>query len=286
MARGGHVRHRCGVVRASGRSARSEPGPLGGLHCRPGSRRDSAQPRAAHYAARPPYPRNDPATEDRQARGQILSRQVWHRHPRPVRRRLSTTRGEGHSPQDGNRRGIDAAWTVADRPPPARLLRPALPQQPLHLSMADDVTFMMGKFAARLPGDFLYARNHMWRSQSGDRSRFGFTAYAVRLMQDVYFLDWCVDEGMELDLKQKIGNIETSKAVSDLFAPIAGTMAIINRDLLKDPSAINVDGYGPGWLFEMSGDASGLMDAAAYAEFLAGEWEKAQRVIKGQINKE
>ena len=107
--------------------------------------------------------------------------------------------------------------------------------------MADDVTFMMGKFAARLPGDFLYARNHMWRSQSGDRSRFGFTAYAVRLMQDVYFLDWCVDEGMELDLKQKIGNIETSKAVSDLFAPIAGTMATINRDLLKDPSAINVD---------------------------------------------
>lgn len=152
--------------------------------------------------------------------------------------------------------------------------------------MPDDVTFMMGKFAARLPGDLLYARNHMWRRPSDGGSRFGFTSYAVRLMLDVYFLDWCVDEGMDLTLKQKIGNIETSKAVSDLFAPIAGTMARINRDLLKDPSAINVDGYGPGWLFEMSGDVFGLMDAPGYAEFLAGEWEKAQRVIKGQINKE
>jgi glycine cleavage system H protein len=152
--------------------------------------------------------------------------------------------------------------------------------------MPDDVTFMMGKFAARLPGELLYARNHMWRSESDGRSRFGFAAYAVRLMQDVYFLDWCVDEGTQLAIKQRIGNIETSKAVSDLFAPIAGTMARINRDLLKDPSGINVDGYGPGWLFEMIGDHSSLMDAPAYAEFLGVEWEKAQRVIKGQINKE
>jgi hypothetical protein len=47
-----------------------------------------------------------------------------------------------------------------------------------------------------------------------------------------------------------------------------------------------VDGYGPGWLFEMTGDAADLMDAAKYAQFLQSEWEKAQRVIKGQINKE
>lgn len=152
--------------------------------------------------------------------------------------------------------------------------------------MPDDVTFMMGKYAARLPGDLGYARNHMWCREVEGRLRFGFAAYAVRLMQDVYFLDWCVDEGTNLALKQRIGNIETSKAVSDLFAPIAGTMAVINRELLKDPSGINVDNYGAGWLFEIAAKEADLMDAVKYSEFLNAEWEKAQRVIKGQINKE
>jgi glycine cleavage system H protein len=152
--------------------------------------------------------------------------------------------------------------------------------------MPDDVVFMMGKFAAKLPGDLRYARNHMWCREVEGRLRFGFASYAVRLMQDVYFLDWCVDEGAQLAWKQRIGNIETSKAVSDLFAPVAGTIAAINRELLKDPSGINVDGYGSGWLFEMTGDGVDLMDAASYSDFLNVEWEKAQRVIKGQINKE
>src|SRR5207253_2393023 len=132
--------------------------------------------------------------------------------------------------------------------------------------MADALTFMMGKFAAVLPADRRYARNHMWCLQaplphplplspegaSGDFWRFGFTTYAVRLMQDVYFLDWEVSAGDIVALKQKIGHIETSKAMSDLFAPIAGTLVRFNADLLNDPSAINVDMYGKGWLFEMS----------------------------------
>src|SRR5262245_48681674 len=58
--------------------------------------------------------------------------------------------------------------------------------------MSDDHTFLMGKFPARLPGALCYARNHMWARDEGGRWRFGFTAYAVRLMQDVYFLDWQV----------------------------------------------------------------------------------------------
>ena len=151
--------------------------------------------------------------------------------------------------------------------------------------MPDDLTFLMGKFPARLPGELRYARNHMWGREAGGRLRFGFSSYAVRLMQDVYFLDWCVDDGTVLALKQQIGNIETSKAVADLFAPIAGTLLNFNRDLLKDPSAINADNHGAGWLFEMSGDANGLLDAAAYQQFLAAGWEQTQRLLKGQINK-
>ena len=56
-------------------------------------------------------------------------------------------------------------------------------------------------------------------------------------MQDVYFLDWQVNAGDTVQHLQQIGHIETSKAVSDLFAPIAGTLAEFNQELLKDPSA-------------------------------------------------
>ena len=151
--------------------------------------------------------------------------------------------------------------------------------------MPDDLTFLMGKFPAKLPGDLRYARNHMWCRENEGRLRFGFSAYAVRLMQDVYFLDWCVDDGAELALKQRIGNIETSKAVSDLFAPVAGKLLTFNRDLLKDPSGINVDTHCAGWLFEMAGDSTPLMDVQAYYQFLEVGWETTQRLLKGQVNK-
>src|SRR5262245_18101478 len=152
--------------------------------------------------------------------------------------------------------------------------------------MPDDLTFMMGKYAARLPADLLYARNHMWGRAADGRLRFGFTAYAVRLMQDVYFLDWCVNAGDTVAIKQQIGNIETSKAVADLFAPIGGTIEIFNNAPLKDPSAINVDCYGRGWLSAMTAAPDGLMDAGAYHDYLASTRESTQRLIKGQINTE
>lgn len=150
--------------------------------------------------------------------------------------------------------------------------------------MADNRTFLMGKFPAELPGDLRYApTNHMWCRSTADRHRFGFTAYAVRLMQDVYFLDWTVSGGDAVEQLQPIGHIETSKAVADLFAPMTGRLVAFNGDLLKDPSAINVDKYGAGWLFEMAGDAGVTASAAEYQAFLAAHWEKTQRFIKGKI---
>src|SRR5215210_6964960 len=123
--------------------------------------------------------------------------------------------------------------------------------------MSDSLTFHMGKFAAVLPADLRYCRNHMWCRPGEDGvHRFGFTAYAVRLMQDVYFLDWTVSPGDSLTILQQIGHIETSKAESDLYAPLAGRVVCFNQDLLKDPSAVNVDKYGAGWLFELGGDVS------------------------------
>jgi glycine cleavage system H protein len=149
--------------------------------------------------------------------------------------------------------------------------------------MPDDLTFLMGKHPAELPGGLHYCRNHMWCRGEGGRHRFGFTAYAVRLMRDVYFLDWSVNPGDAVRLKQPIGNIETSKAVSDLFAPTDGTIAGFNGELLKDPSAINVEPYGAGWLFEMTGEPVGVLTAVEYYAFLEAGWAQTQRLLKGQM---
>lgn len=152
--------------------------------------------------------------------------------------------------------------------------------------MNDALTFMMGKFEARVPIDRQYARNHMWARVEGQDMRFGLTAYAVRLLQDVYFLEWTVDAGIALRERQAIGAIESSKAESELYAPLAGTLVAFNDNLLADPSAINLDGYGEGWLFSMRADGDGLLSPERYLAHLADSWKIAERTIKGQINED
>src|SRR5262249_40584045 len=149
--------------------------------------------------------------------------------------------------------------------------------------MAEDLTFLMGKFPALLPGDRRYARNHMWCREIEGRQRFGFTAYAVRLMQDVYFLDWQINPGDAVPHMGQIGHIETSKAVADLFAPMAGTLVEFNQELLKDPTPINLDYHCAGRAFGIAGDASASLTAAEYYAFLDANWEKTQRMLKGHM---
>ena len=150
--------------------------------------------------------------------------------------------------------------------------------------MSGPLTFMMGKYAAEFPTDRLYAKNHMWGQRLGTAIRFGFTAYAVRLLQDVYFLDWSIDAGTLLKEKQEIGSIESKKAESSLYAPVAGRLARFNDELLSDPSAINLDKYGAGWLFEIESAGDTLMGPPGYIEHLQAVWEVTQRTIKGQMN--
>jgi len=148
-----------------------------------------------------------------------------------------------------------------------------------------ELVFLMGQYEARLPCDRRYARNHMWCLHlEGDRYRFGFSAYAVRLMRDVYFLDWQIAPGTTLRVSQPIGHIETSKATSDLFAPADGTLIAFNTLLLQDPSWINVEPYERGWLFDMACAAAPGMPAEDYVAFLAPAWEKAQKLLKRQMN--
>ena len=148
----------------------------------------------------------------------------------------------------------------------------------------EPLVFMMGQFAARIPTDRRYARNHMWALPMAGGYRFGFSAYAIRLLQDVYFLAWSVDAGTQLRERQAIGEIESSKAESELYAPIAGTLAEFNQNLLADPSGINVDGYGAGWLFTIEGPGDTLLSPEEYVKHLGESWKIAEKTIKGQIN--
>ena len=154
--------------------------------------------------------------------------------------------------------------------------------------MSDSLAFMMGEFQAEFPCDRLYAKNHMWaQRREGNVFRFGFSAYAVRLLQDVYFLEFSVEPGMGLKNRQEFGNIESKKAESGLYAPIGGKLLQINEQLLEDPSGINVDKYGDGWLMEIEGsldEIQSLLTPAQYMDHLTQAWDVAQRTIKGQAN--
>ncbi len=149
--------------------------------------------------------------------------------------------------------------------------------------MSEDLVFMMGKFAARVPRDRSYVESHLWMQRHGDVYRVGFTAYSVRLLQDVYFLNWSIDPQTRVRKKQELGEIESSKALSTLYAPRNGLVGEFNPELLNDPSAINTDCYGAGWLYEFSTDEP-LMSADEYLLVLENGWEDTQRMIKGQIN--
>ena len=152
--------------------------------------------------------------------------------------------------------------------------------------MSADLVFMMGEHQAHFPTDRLYAKNHMWgqRLPAGGW-RFGLTAYAVRLLQDVYFLDLVVEPEMPVKLRQEIGSIESKKAESSLYAPLAGTISGLNEKLIEDPSFINLDKYGQGWMFDIKPESAELLlEPEQYLDHLTAAWEIAQRTIKGQAN--
>ncbi len=146
-----------------------------------------------------------------------------------------------------------------------------------------NLVFMMGQYEAVLPADRLYADNHHWLQSIDGRFRVGFTSYAVRLLQDVYFLDWTIDPDTTVRKKQEVGEIETSKAVASLYAPVNGAIREFNPALMNDPSLINTDNYEAGWLYEMETDAP-MMTADEYFAHLTATWDATQRTLKGQYN--
>lgn len=148
--------------------------------------------------------------------------------------------------------------------------------------MPDELIFMMGNFAARFPTDRRYTLNHMWLRAEGNSLRFGLSAYAIRLLREVYFLEWSADAGATVRQKDEIGAIESSKAVAAIYAPADGTITRFNAGALADPSAINKDGYDAGWLFEMVAQAGDAMEPAQYLQYLETSWTRAQALLRKQ----
>jgi len=123
------------------------------------------------------------------------------------------------------------------------------------------------------PTDRRYTDQHEWALVQGTEGavtvRVGITDHAQDALGDIVFVQ-LPDVGEEVATGNPIGEVESTKSVSDLFAPVAGTVTAVNAALTDAPETINADPYGEGWLVEISvdaadGDPTGdLLDAAAY----------------------
>jgi len=123
------------------------------------------------------------------------------------------------------------------------------------------------------PNDRLYSESHEWVRIEGTTATVGITQYAQEQLGDVVFVELpAVGRGVAKG--EAIGTIESVKAVSELFSPVAGTVSAVNAELESRPELVNQDPYGGGWLVRLevaAGAAEGLMDAAAYERFVAEE---------------
>ena len=117
------------------------------------------------------------------------------------------------------------------------------------------------------PEDLKYTAEHEWVRVDGDTVRVGITAYAQEALGDIVFVTLPA-LGTELQAGQPFGEVESTKSVSDVYAPVSGTVIGRNEALDTQPELINADPYGEGWIVELApadGDAVGaLLDAAAY----------------------
>jgi glycine cleavage system H protein len=123
------------------------------------------------------------------------------------------------------------------------------------------------------PAELLYSRTHEWVRVEGDTATVGITQYAQEQLGDVVFVELPA-VGKTLADDEAFGNIESVKAVSEVFAPVAGEVVEANGELQEHPEVVNQDPYGKGWLVRLkvaAGAGKDLMDAAAYGRFLAEE---------------
>jgi glycine cleavage system H protein len=124
-----------------------------------------------------------------------------------------------------------------------------------------------------IPGDLKYTKEHEWVRPEGDTVRVGITFYAQLQLGDVVYVE-LPKVGTELGADKAMGVVESVKAASDIYAPVAGTVMEVNAALADHPELVNTDPYGEGWMLVIrpsDPDAlAGLLDAAGYETVTAG----------------
>ncbi len=116
-----------------------------------------------------------------------------------------------------------------------------------------------------------YTKDHEWVELKGTSARVGISAHAVEELGDITFVE-LPQVGRDLKAGDAFGVVESVKAASDVYAPVAGKVAAVNADIENDPALVNDSPEDKAWFCELAGvDAaavSGLMDEAAYAKFI------------------
>jgi glycine cleavage system H protein len=125
----------------------------------------------------------------------------------------------------------------------------------------------------QIPDELRYSTDHEWVRVEGNQARIGITDYAQDALGDVVFVD-LPEVGATVEAKASISEVESTKSVSDIYAPLSGTIAEVNADLADAPERLNEDPYGEGWIFviEMAEPAQldALLSAADYRALVEG----------------
>ena len=124
------------------------------------------------------------------------------------------------------------------------------------------------------PPELKYTKEHEWVRVEGDTGTIGITDYAQDQLGDIVFVELPA-VGTAISAKQKLGEIESVKAVSELFAPVSGEVTEANDGLADSPEAVNDDPYGDGWMVKMrlsdAAELEGLLSADEYEAFIEAE---------------
>ena len=125
----------------------------------------------------------------------------------------------------------------------------------------------------QVPQHLRYSSDHEWVSVSGTRARVGITDYAQDALGDVVYVQ-VPTVGASVGKGDSFGEVESTKSVSDVYAPVSGTVVAVNDSLDGSPEALNQDPYGNGWLCEIEmsdpSEVDSLLDAAGYQALIAG----------------
>ncbi len=123
-----------------------------------------------------------------------------------------------------------------------------------------------------IPEDLKYSEDHEWVRVDGNIAIIGITDYAQDSLGDVVYVE-LPDVGATATAGETVSEVESTKSVSDIIAPVGGTVVEANAALDDDPTPLNSDPYGQGWIFKVEMDdpspLDSLMDADAYTEFIA-----------------